>query len=169
MLSFCTLTFSQEKDSEKIEITEINDETDEVPFAVIDEVPVYKGCSENLENESQKKCMAEGISNHVIKNFNIKIAENLGLPNGVVRVNVIFKVGRDGIIFGIMARAPKPELEAEAIRVIKLIPKLTKPGYQRGQPVTVPYSLPIIFKVANKPLSKKELKKLKRKVKRQTN
>ena len=159
MLSFCTLTFSQEKDSEKIEI---NDKTDEVPFAVIDEVPVYKGCSESLENKSQRKCMTEGVSNHVIRNFNIKIAKNLGLPSGAVRINVIFKVGKDGNIFGIRARAPKPELEEEAIRVIKLIPKLTKPGYQRGKPVTVPYSLPIIFHIEDKKLSKKEQRKLKK-------
>jgi Gram-negative bacterial TonB protein C-terminal len=159
LFAFFTVSFAQ---TEK-ETIEINEDSEEVPFAVIDEVPVYKGCSESLANESQRKCMAEGISNHVIKNFNIKIAKNLGLPSGVVRVNVIFKVGKDGTISGIRARAPKLELEAEAIRVIKLIPKLTKPGYQRGKPVTVPYSLPIVFRVADKQLSKKELRKLKRK------
>lgn len=162
MLSLCALTFSQEKDSDKIEITEINDKSNEVPFAIIDEVPVYKGCSESLANASQRKCMTESISNHVVKNFNLKIAENLDLPSGIVRISVIFKVGKDGTISGIRARAPKPELEEEAIRVIKLIPKLTKPGYQRGRPVTVPYSLPIVFKIEPPKLSKRELRKLKK-------
>ncbi|WP_457610622.1 energy transducer TonB, partial [Lutibacter sp.] len=37
-------------------------------------------------------------------------------------------------------------LQAEAIRVIKLLPKMI-PGKQRGRPVGVKYSLPIAFKV----------------------
>lgn len=45
-----------------------------------------------------------------------------------------------------MSRAPQPGLEAEAIRVIKLMPDFT-PGKQRGLSVTVPYSLPILFQV----------------------
>jgi protein TonB len=162
-LAFSTVTFSQ---SEK-KIVEVTEDSEEVPFAVIDQVPVYKGCSESLANESQRKCMTEGISNHVIKNFNINVAKDLGLPDGLARISVIFKVGKDGTIFGIRARAQKPELEVEAIRVIKLIPKLTKPGYQRGKPVTVPYSLPIVFNIDNtKYLSKKELRKLKKQKKK---
>jgi hypothetical protein len=49
-----------------------------------------------------------------------------------------------GHVFDIRARAPHKALEAEAIRVIALLPKIT-PGFQFGEPVIVPYSLPIIF------------------------
>ncbi|MCF6294304.1 MAG: energy transducer TonB [Flavobacteriaceae bacterium] len=163
LLAFSTVTFSQ---AEK-KIVEATEDTEEVPFAIIEEVPVYKGCRENLANESQRKCMSDAITKHILKKFNINVAKDLGLPDGIARISVIFKVGLDGTISGIRARAPKPELEAEAIRVIKLIPKLTKPGYQRGKPVTVPYSLPIVFKIDNtKYLSKKELRKLKKQKKK---
>ena len=44
------------------------------------------------------------------------------------------------------ARAAHPELEKEAIRVVKSLPKLV-PGYVDGEPVVVPYSLPILFQL----------------------
>jgi hypothetical protein len=59
---------------------------------------------------------------------------------------VIFKIQKDGSISEIKSRAPHPELEKEAIRVIKALPKM-QPGMQRGKPVVVPYSLPILFQV----------------------
>ena len=59
----------------------------------------------------------------------------------------MFKIDKEGNIIDIKARAKHPNLEKEAIRVISLLPKLIKPGYQRGKPVIVPYSLPIIFNV----------------------
>ena len=73
------------------------------------------------------------------------MASDLGL-SGRQRINVIFKISKTGDITGIRARAPHPGLEKEAARVIGLLPKM-KPGKQRGKPVNVPYSLPIIFQV----------------------
>ncbi|MCP4143052.1 MAG: hypothetical protein GY755_22640, partial [Chloroflexi bacterium] len=147
------------------ELVELN--SDEVPFAVIEQVPVYKGCNKKLSNTELKKCMSDKISKHVVKNFNIKLAGSLGLHDGVVRVNVIFKIDKEGNITGIRSRAPHSKLEKEAIRVITLIPKMDKPGYQKGKPVIVPYSLPIKFNLdSSKQLSKKELRKLKRQKKK---
>ena len=44
------------------------------------------------------------------------------------------------------ARAPHPDLEAEAIRTNKLLPRFI-PGEQKGQKVNLAYVLPIIFMV----------------------
>ena len=44
------------------------------------------------------------------------------------------------------SRAPHPALEAEAIRIISMLPKM-QPGVHDGKKVIVPYSLPIIFQV----------------------
>lgn len=116
-----------------------------VPFSVIDDVPVYPGC-EDLKTQVEKKdCMSENITNFVSKNFNAKIANQHGL-GGRQRVNVIFKINKEGVITGIRARAPHPALEKEAIRMISLLPKM-KPGMHGDKVVTVPYSLPIIFEV----------------------
>jgi len=127
----------------------------EVPFAVIDEVPIYPSCETLATNAERRKCMAEKITKHVQQYFNTDLAGDLGLT-GRQRINVVFKIDANGNVSGIRSRAPHPRLEEEAIRVIGLLPKMS-PGKQNGENVIVPYSLPIIFQVADKrPTSNKE-------------
>ncbi|MEW4923563.1 energy transducer TonB [Algibacter sp. 2305UL17-15] len=128
---------------EEIEVAEVEEDI-EVPFAVIENVPVFPGC-EGGNNAAKKACMSDKISKFVNRKFNTELAGELGL-SGRQRINVIFKIDKTGNIVGIRARAPHPGLEKEAKRVIGLLPKM-KPGKQRGKAVTVPYSLPIIFQV----------------------
>jgi len=128
---------------EEVEVEEVEEDI-EVPFAVIENVPVFPGC-EKGNNDAKKKCMSEQIAKFVNKKFNTDLASDLGL-SGRQRINVIFKIDKTGNIVGIRARAPHPGLEREATRVIGLLPKM-KPGKQRGKAVTVPYSLPIVFQV----------------------
>ncbi|MGC1205374.1 MAG: energy transducer TonB [Flavobacteriaceae bacterium] len=137
-----------DQETEIVEVQEVQveevDEDIEVPFAVIENVPVFPGC-EGGNNQAKKDCMSKKISDFVNKKFNTELASDLGL-SGRQRINVIFKIDKTGNITGIRARAPHPGLEKEAARVIGLLPKM-KPGKQRGKAVTVPYSLPIIFQV----------------------
>jgi len=126
-----------------IEVEEV-DEDIEVPFAVIENVPIYPGC-EKGNNAAKRKCMSDKIKKFVQRKFNTDLAGDLGLT-GRQRINVIFKIDRSGNVIGVQSRAPHPRLEKEAARVINLLPKM-KPGKQRGKAVTVPYSLPIIFQV----------------------
>jgi len=128
---------------EEVEVEEVEEDI-EVPFAVIENVPVFPGC-EKGNNAAKKKCMSDKITKFVQRKFNTDLAGDLGL-SGRQRINVIFKIDKTGSIVGIRSRAPHPALEKEAARVIKLLPKM-KPGKQRGKSVTVPYSLPIIFQV----------------------
>jgi hypothetical protein len=118
----------------------------EVPFAVIDQVPVFPGCESLTTNDAKKECISKSISKHVNRNFNTKLANELGLK-GRQRINVIFKIDTAGNIIDVRSRAPHPGLEEEAIRVINTLPQMI-PGEQNGEKVTVPYSLPIIFQVA---------------------
>jgi hypothetical protein len=116
----------------------------EVPFNVIDEVPIYPGC-ERGSNAEKRKCMSDKIAQFVIRKFNTDIAEVLGL-SGKQLVKVIFKIDKSGNVVGVRSRAPHPRLEQEAVRVVKMLPKM-KPGRIDGKPVIVPYSLPITFVV----------------------
>lgn len=59
---------------------------------------------------------------------------------------VSFEINKMGDIEITKARAPHPDLEAEAIRTNKLLPRFI-PGEQKGQKVNVAYVLPIIFMV----------------------
>ena len=139
---------------EKVEIVEIDEDSVEVPFSIIENVPVYKGCDETLTNSDLRNCMSDNISKHVMSNFNIKVAKGLGLPDGPIKILTIFKVDKNGDVTGIKISAPHPALEKESYRVIQSIPKFTRPGFQKGKPVTVPYSLPIVFNVVNSKSSK---------------
>lgn len=139
---------SQEEEIAEVEdvVVEAAPEEDiEVPFAVIENVPVFPGCENESGNNAKKQCMSDKISQFVNKKFNVDLASELGL-SGKQRISVIFKIDKSGAITNIQARAPHPGLEKEAQRVIGLLPKM-KPGKQRGKAVTVPYSLPILFQV----------------------
>ena len=134
--------------SKPTQVLEVQDYSNksEVPFALIDEVPVFPGCENLSTNQERKKCMADKINKYVIENFNVKLGKELGLK-GKQRVNVIFRIDKNGNVKGIRSRAAHPDLETEARRVISLLPKMI-PGKQNGENVTVPYSLPIIFQVS---------------------
>tara|TARA_R110002073_G_scaffold56835_4_gene144344 strand:- start:17320 stop:18039 length:720 start_codon:yes stop_codon:yes gene_type:complete len=145
-----TVIESTETDEEE-EIVEVDEvfveeveEDIEVPFSVIENVPVFPGC-EKGSNDVKRKCMSDKISKFVQKKFNTDLAGDLGL-SGRQTIRVMFKIDKTGSVTGVMARAPHPRLEKEATRVINSLPKM-KPGKQRGKAVTVPYSLPIIFAV----------------------
>jgi protein TonB len=128
-------------------IQEAVEEIMDVPFAVIENVPVYPGCENMRNNEERKNCMSERIDAFVRRNFNSELANDLGLT-GRQRISVQFKIDTRGNVVEVLARAPHPRLEAEAKRVIERLPSMT-PGKQRGKAVNVMYSLPILFQVEN--------------------
>lgn len=118
---------------------------EDVPFVVIEDVPIYPGCTGN--KEELRSCFSEKISKFVLRNFNLEIAADLGLHSGSIqRIFVVFKIDTNGKITSIKARAPHKKLQEEAIKVVGSLPVMT-PGKQRGRPVTVSYGLPIVFKI----------------------
>ncbi|TDT46883.1 protein TonB [Maribacter spongiicola] len=125
---------------EDIAVDEIEEDVD-VPFAVIEDVPVFPGC----ENESDKRaCFNSMIQKHIGKNFRYpEIAQEMGVQG---RVSVMFVIQKDGSIGNVRMRGPDKNLEAEAARIINKLPKMT-PGKQRGRAVRVPFSIPINFKL----------------------
>lgn len=70
------------------------------------------------------------------------------------RVTVQFVVGKDGSIGDVkVIRGVDPTLDAEAIRVISGMPKW-KPGTQKGEPVNVKYTVPVMFRLTPEPVEK---------------
>ena len=148
-----TIIESTETDQEEeiVEIAEIEEvveeEIDDVPFAVIENVPIYPGCENKVGNAGKKKCMSEKIQKFVQKKFDTELANDLGLE-GRQRISVQFKIDKKGNVVDVRARAPHPKLEQEAVSVVRALPKMT-PGKQRGKSVGVLYALPILFQVEN--------------------
>ena len=63
------------------------------------------------------------------------------------KVSVKFVIEKDGSIADpVVVRGVAPYLDKEALRVVKSMPKW-KPGKQRGKPVRLSYTVPVIFKL----------------------
>ncbi|MBE7645337.1 energy transducer TonB [Tenacibaculum finnmarkense] len=146
-----TVIESTETDeSEAVEVEDIEEVEEEeevvedVPFSIIEEVPIFPGCTGS--KTEKKACLNKKLQKHVQRNFDAELANELGLAPGKKRIYVQFKIDKDGSITSVNARAPHPRLKKEAIRVAKKIPKM-KPGRQRGRAVRVGYTLPITFNV----------------------
>src|SRR5450759_1159093 len=105
-------------------------ESEEVPFVVVEEMPMFPGgdralldyISENTIYPEASK--AQNIQGRVIIRFCVTA------KGGVSLVSVIKGVA--------------PELDAEAVRVVKTLPTFN-PGKQGGKPVPVWYMVPITF------------------------
>jgi hypothetical protein len=113
-----------------------------VPFAIIENVPVFPGCEGT--QEELKTCLQERITNHISENFNSDLAKGLELTAGIKKIFVMFEIDKEGNITDVQARGPHQSLADEATRVINLLPKMM-PGKHKGDAVGVKYSLPIAF------------------------
>ena len=102
----------------------------EEPFDVVEDMPAFPGGME---------AMIQFISN------NIQYPADAQKQKVDGRVLVNFVVEKDGSITEVKVIKPAfPSLDAEAVRVVKAMPKW-KPGYQKGQAVRVQFTMPINF------------------------
>jgi protein TonB len=122
-----------------------DDIDEEVPFTVIEDVPVFPGC-EKVEKSKRLDCFMEQMAKHIKRNQ--QYPERAMEDNIQGRVSVLFVIDKDGSITNVQVRGPKGGelLEKEAKRVIEKLPKF-KPGMQRGKAVKVKYSQPITFRL----------------------
>ena len=105
---------------------------EEVIFQVVEEMPQFPGG------------MGEAMK-FLAKNIKYPVAAQQAKIEG--RVIVQFVVGRDGSVSDVKTvRGVSPELDAEAIRVVSMMPKWI-PGKQRGKAVAVKYTMPIMFRL----------------------
>ncbi len=141
-----TVIESTETNKEEIvEIVEVEEEEEDVdvPFAVIEDVPIFPGC-EGVAKSERRNCFQEKMNKHIVRNFRYpEIAQEMGIQG---RVYVNFIISKDGSITNIRMRGPDKNLEKEAERIISKLPQMT-PGKQRGRAVRVPFSIPITFRL----------------------
>jgi tetratricopeptide (TPR) repeat protein len=136
----------------RTEVDEITDEIvlmeevedagiEDISFSILEEVPIFPSCTGT--KESIKMCFTESVKDHINTHFNKEVAAGTSL-SGAQRIYLRFTINKRGNVIQIKARAPHRKLEEEAIRVARLLPKMT-PGKQRGEPVSVKYIIPIVF------------------------
>jgi protein TonB len=122
---------------EDTEIVEEEEETDEV-FMIAEDMPMFKGCTDD-------QCTQGEILKYIARNTKYPAIAKENNITG--RVFVGFVVDKSGSVTNVkLLRGVDKYLDAEAIRVVKSMPKFS-PGRQRGKPVKVQYNIPITFKL----------------------
>lgn len=107
-------------------------DSDEQVFFIVEEMPEFPGGEMALRTH-----IANAVKYPVT-------AQEKGIQG---KVYVTFVVGKDGFVKNTsIARGVDPSLDAEALRVVKNLPKW-EPGMQKGVPVNVSYTVPINFKL----------------------
>ena len=138
----------QEKNNE-IEYSNANidefEDDEEIPFAVVEDVPVFPNCEGVVKNK-RIECFMAQMAKHIMKNQQYP---ERAMEDGIQgRVNVVFIIDKQGYVTNIQTKSSigNDILENEAKRVIELLPKF-KAGMKNGRPVKVKYSQPITFKL----------------------
>lgn len=116
-----------------------------VPVKVEEEEPEEQTIFEVVENMPEFNGGQAALMQYLAKNIKYPtIAQENGTQG---RVIVQFVVNKDGsIVDAKVVRSVDPYLDKEALRVINSMPKW-KPGMQRGKPVRVKYTVPVMFRL----------------------
>ncbi len=122
-----------------------NTTEDEVNFSTVDIKPIYPGCADDASG----KCFMESISKHIQGNF--KYPEEAKKNNIEGKIFVHFRIAKDGSIDNVHVKEtegnqPNPLLKAEAMRLIKSLPKMTA-AVNGGKQVPIEMVIPISFKL----------------------
>ena len=137
----CSQDASQTEDAKEEVVAPVSPEAKEAPadstakeevFMVAEQMPEFPGGMKELLKFLQD---------------NLKYPENAMKNNVQGRVIVQFVVEKNGTPteFKVL-RSVDPDLDAEALRVMKAMPKW-KPGMQKGQVVRVKFTVPVSFKL----------------------
>ena len=120
----------EETDTDQDEIIEIEEDDDDEIFMVVEQMPTFPGGDLGLMKFIQKTTKYPPIAKE----------------NGITgKVYVSYVVNKKGKVTNVkVVRGVDKYLDAEAIRVVKLLP-YSSPGKQRGKPVNVQYTIPINF------------------------
>ncbi|AUC82657.1 energy transducer TonB [Lacinutrix sp. Bg11-31] len=126
-------------------ILEEHSPTELYPVYIVDEYPEFKETTSKLSKEENKKQFQSQLNQFVKNNFKKTVVDSLEL---IVKqkIYVDFEITNTGNIIIKRTRAYYPELEKEAERVLKKLPKLM-PARKDGKAVSVSYILPIIFNI----------------------
>ena len=122
--------------ADEVELADDVDEKMEEPamFIIVEQMPEFPGGQDAL-----MKFLNENIQYP-------QLAKDAGIEG---KVYLRFTVGKDGKVKNIQVlRGVSPEIDAEAIRVLKAMPAW-EPGEQRGKKVEVQMTLPIHFNLNN--------------------
>ncbi len=133
-----TQILSSEDTGQKVEIKY-------VPPVIEEEEPEEETIFEIVENMPEFPGGQAALMQYLSKNIRYPtIAQENGTQG---RVIIQFVINRDGsVVDPVVVRSVDPYLDKEALRVVSTLPKW-KPGQQRGKPVRVKFTVPVVFRL----------------------
>ena len=144
---FCNLSYSQTYDeqvtvkrAEVVKVMEEEEDVDvEVPFIIIEVAPIYPGCKPITREESMA-CFKDKL----LEKFHKDFVFPSHLEKTPQKIFVSFNISKEGFIQVTNMRAGHKEVEALVRKIFSDLPQMF-PGTQRGKPVAVNYTLPIMI------------------------
>ena len=137
----CSQDASQTEDAKEEVVAPVSPEAKEAPADSTAKEEVFMVAEQMPEFPGGMKELLKFLQN------NLKYPENAMKNNVQGRVIVQFVVEKDGTLTEFkVARSVDPDLDAEALRVLQIMPKW-KPGMQRGKIVRVKFTVPVSFKL----------------------
>jgi len=114
-----------------------------IPFMAVEKKPHFKSCENILNSNEEAQCTYLEIVGWV--NSHARYPERSKAIGKSGIVNVSFVIDENGDVVDVKAEnRVDADLEKEAIRVVKSLPKFI-PGSQQGRKVKVPYRIPVKF------------------------
>ena len=128
---FDDIEADEDMEMDFVPFEEEEEEAEEEVFFIVEDMPSFKGGDLNT------------FRNWVQSNL---VYPEIAAENGISgRVFIQFAVNASGqVVDVVVARGVDPALDKEAVRVVQNSPKWT-PGKQRGRPVKVQFTFPIVF------------------------
>ena len=121
---------SQSNDNVQVVREKSTDVSDEIPFVVVEEMPMFPGGDSTLLS-------------YIVQNTKYPESAKNNKTQG--RVIIRFCVNSTGSVDRVsVLKSVSPDIDAEAIRVISSLPAFI-PGRQGGKPVPVWYMVPVNF------------------------
>ncbi len=102
--------------------------------------PVWPGCEQS--KASSKDCFNQMVALHIKENYKFPRDKDGQFIRG--KTTVSFLIDEKGEASDVTANGSKKEINQEAIRIVKLFPKMT-PGKSGGKPISVKYKMPFTF------------------------
>jgi protein TonB len=114
-------------------------------IASVEQRPIWPGCQSITSETERFSCFNIEIMKFIRQNFNMPPVKNRKEENKRTgKILVDFIIEKDGTINNVtLKRGVHPDVNREAIRLVKSFPTMAAPALVNGNPVRLSYTLPI--------------------------
>ena len=129
----------------QVDRKKVNDGLSAFNIDSVEQRPIWSGCEELTSEDERFECFNYQMMRYIQQNFNLPSAKNRKEElERTGKIYVQFIIEKDGLINEVkIIRGVHPDVDQEARRMVKSIPKMADPARVNGKPVRMLYTLPI--------------------------